>query len=139
MSLDAPVLQASFDLVLERAPDVTARFYAQLFARYPQARALFGRNTERAQQEMLARALAAVIDRIEDAPWLSATLQAMGAKHVDYGVTEPMYAWVGEALIATLAEVAEDSWTPEVERAWLEAYGYLSGLMIEGARQRAAA
>ncbi len=31
----------------------------------------------------------------------------MGAKHLDYGVTNEMYDWVGECLVATLAEVAD--------------------------------
>lgn len=133
MSLDVEALQESFQLVVEKCPTVTTRFYEILFERYPQAKALFGRNSQKQQEEMLTRALAAVIDHLEDAPWLRETLVALGAKHVHYGVTDEMYGWVGESLLATLAEVAAEAWTPRVEKAWTDAYGAISGLMLEGA------
>jgi hemoglobin-like flavoprotein len=61
----------------------------------------------------------------------------MGAKHVDYGVTTEMYGWVGESLLATLAEVAGADWTPPLAIAWTEAYGAIAGLMQMGAAERA--
>lgn len=133
--MDVETLRSSFELVIERAPDLTPRFYEILFARYPQARPLFGGAASKRQQEMLRDALAAVIEHVEDAPWLTTTLHALGAKHVGYGVRDEMYDWVGEGLLATLAEVAGEAWTPRVERAWTEAYGAIAGLMKEGARR----
>ncbi len=132
MSLDADALRESFALVAERAPNLTARFYEILFERYPETRAMFPKNM-RTQEEMLTRALVAVLDHLEDGPWLADTLRALGAKHVDYGVTDEMYDWVGDALLRTLAEVAGDAWTPRVEKAWTDAFGAIAGLMIEGA------
>ena len=138
MSLDTHALRESFQVVVERAPDVTRRFYEILFDRYPQVRGLFGRNSSRRQEEMLTRALVAVLDHLEDSAWLEDTLGALGAAHVDYGVTDEMYGWVGECLLATLAEIAADAWTPRIESAWRDAYGAISGLMMTGARARAA-
>jgi hemoglobin-like flavoprotein len=123
------LLRSSFELVVTRAPDLTSRFYEILFARFPQVQPLFGRNSPRAQAEMLASALGAVIDHLEDAPWLTQTLGALGEKHVGYGVTPVMYGWVGESLLATLAEVAGGDWTPALERAWTDAYGAIVSLM----------
>lgn len=139
MSLNVPLLRSSFDLVLEREPALTVRFYEILFERYPQARPMFSRNEPAKQQEMLAKALAAVVDHLEDAPWLESTLGAMGAKHIDYGVTEEMYGWVGDSLLRTLAEVAGDAWTPELESAWAAAYGAIRDLMLAGADRAQAA
>jgi hemoglobin-like flavoprotein len=82
---------------------------------------------------MLAGAIAAVLDHLEDAPWLASTLGALGAKHVEYGVTDAMYDQVGDALLATLAEVAAEAWTPVVAEQWTAAYGAISGLMRAGA------
>ena len=104
MSLDADALRTSFELVVGRNPDLTLRFYDHLFALHPEARPLFHRSPREAQAKMLAEALAAVLDHLDDAAWLGATLHAMGAKHVGYGVTAPMYGWVGEALLKTLAD-----------------------------------
>lgn len=134
MSLNVPLLTASFDLVISREPQLTRRFYEILFERYPQVKPLFSRNSAEKQQKMLAEALAAVVDHLEDASWLTETLHGMGAKHVDYQVTPEMYEWVGDALLATLAEIAGAGWTPDLAAAWTEAYGAISGLMLEGAR-----
>ena len=139
MSLDVTALRSSFELVVRRAPDLTSRFYEVLFARYPQAQALFGRRSQRAQADMLGAALGAVLDHLEDAPWLATTLGALGEKHVHYGVTEEMYGWVGESLLATLAEVAGPDWTPALERAWTDAYGAIASLMQAGAAKVATA
>jgi hemoglobin-like flavoprotein len=135
MGLNVPLLRSSFDLVVERQPMLTPRFYEILFERHPQAEALFFRRPPETQQKMLQEALVAVLDHLEDAAWLSDTLHGMGAQHVEYGVTEEMYAWVGDALLTTIAEVAGDAWNEELRDAWLAAYGAISGLMKEGARR----
>lgn len=134
MSLDTQLLRDSFALVVEREPELTARFYARLFADYPQSRALFGRRSERAQQTMLRDALVAVIEHLDDAPWLQGTLRALGAAHVGYGVTTEMYDWVGASLLATLSDIAGEAWTPRLEAAWTDAYGVIAQTMQEGAR-----
>lgn len=129
MSLDVEALRSSFALVVEREPDVVKRFYGHLFSRYPQVRPLFGRNSEDKQQQMLTSALVAVVDHLEDAPWLVENLAALGRRHDDYGITPEMYPWVGECLVQSLSEVAGDAWTPRVRDAWLGAYGAICGLM----------
>jgi hemoglobin-like flavoprotein len=135
MSLNVPLLRSSFDLVVERQPQLTRRFYEILFERYPAAKPLFHRSKPELQEKMLTDALVAVMDRLEDAPWLTTTLKQMGAKHVAYGVTTEMYGWVGASLLATLAEVAREDWTPELEKAWTDAFGAIAGLMQAGAAQ----
>jgi hemoglobin-like flavoprotein len=132
MALNVPLLRSSFQLVLDTNPNVTARFYEILFERYPAARGLFRPGSQKRQEEMLAGALVAVVEHLEDAPWLTGTLGALGAKHVGYGVTAEMYDWVGDALLTTLGEVAGDAWTPELHSAWAEAYGVIVSLMRAG-------
>jgi len=132
MALDVALLRTSFDLVLSKNPNLTARFYEILFERYPAARPLFGRSSQRRQEEMLAGALVAVVEHLEDGEWLSSTLGALGQKHVGYGVTGEMYDWVGDSLLATLAETAGDDWTPALTAQWGEAYGVIVSLMRAG-------
>jgi hemoglobin-like flavoprotein len=78
---------------------------------------------------MLTGALVAVMDHLEDAPWLTDTLGALGEKHAEYGVTREMYDWVGASLLAALAETAGDKWSSELNSAWTEAYGAIVSLM----------
>jgi hemoglobin-like flavoprotein len=135
MALDPKILRESFATVVEQSPRVIGRFYEIFFERYPEVRPMFGRTPAGAlrQEKMLTDALVAVLDRIEDAPWLEQTLFALGAKHVDYGVRDEMYEWVCECLLAALAEAAGDAWTPEVEGQWAEALRAIRDMMLEGA------
>lgn len=132
MALNPEVLRSSLTLVVTRKPDLTLRFYEILFSKYPELQPLFGRNSREAQAKMLAEALVATVDHLEDAPWLVQNLGAMGARHRGYGVSDDMYPKVGDALLATLAEVAGDEWTEEVKGAWVEAYGAIVSLMLKG-------
>src|SRR6266516_2991533 len=101
MALQVNLLRTSFDLVIERQPDLARVFYETLFARRPEARELFFRKTIAVQEQMLAEALVAVLDHVEDGAWLRSRLSEMGARHAEYGVTEEMYDWVAQALLAT--------------------------------------
>jgi hemoglobin-like flavoprotein len=130
MALNVVLLRASFEVVANANPRFVSRFYEILFERYPQTRPLFPANGMARQAEMLTGALVAVLDHLEDAPWLTETLGALGAKHVGYGVKREMYDWVGASLLATLAEVAGPAWTPELNAAWAEAYGAIVSLML---------
>jgi len=132
--MNVTLLRESFDLVLEREPNLTHRFYNHLFSRYPQARSMFHPSRRATQEKMLTDALASVIDHLEDAPWLVEKLGALGTKHVEYGVTPEMYAWVGDALLVTLAEVAGADWSDALAREWAAEYSAIAALMLEGAR-----
>lgn len=137
MGLDVQLLRESFDLVVERSPNLTHRFYEILFERYPQTQEMFPPHRRERQEGMLTEALVAVLDHLEDAPWLTSALHALGAKHVGYGVTSEMYGWVGDALLRTLGEAAGKAWTPELQGAWAEAYDAIAGLMQQGATAKA--
>jgi hemoglobin-like flavoprotein len=132
MPLDPTILRTSFELVIDRRPDLTLRFYEILFERYPALAPMF-RNDRQAQSKMLAGAISAVLDHLEDAPWLQRTLGELGARHTTYGVTLAMYDQVGDALLATLAEVAAEAWTSEVAAQWTLAYGAIAQMMQAGA------
>jgi hemoglobin-like flavoprotein len=129
MALNVELLRESFALVVEREPEVTRRFYDVLFKNHPEAKPLFSRRSRPDQERMLRDMLVAIMDHLEDGPWLQSQLAALGQKHVGYGVRPEMYGWVGASLLETLAGVAGDAWTPELAAAWTAAYGAIAGLM----------
>jgi hemoglobin-like flavoprotein len=133
MALDVNRIRNNFALVVEREPQLTRRFYTNLFERHPRARVFFQRNTGRQQEKMFKDALMAVMEHLEDVSWLTRELGALGRKHVEYGVTDEMYDWVGDALMVTLREVSADAWSPELESAWTGAYAVIARLMKAGA------
>jgi len=132
MALDVQLLRSSFNLALARQPELTHVFYDGLFARYPDARPLFHGADMASQEQMLAEALVAVLDHLDDVPWLRSTLAGLGARHAGYGVTPPMYDWVGDALIATLANANGEQWTAAHTAGWQEAYGAIVAMMLAG-------
>ena len=136
--MNPTLLHESFEIAVENEGALTKRFYELLFSRYPQARALFGRNVPAQQQKMLQDTLLAVLEHLDDPTWLSETLATLGATHVDYEVEDHMYPWVGECLIAALEETVGERWTPAHAAAWAEAYAAISSLAIAGAEQRRA-
>ncbi len=132
---DVRTLRESFERIVDRAPLVTTRFYEVLFTSHPHLRALFQRNSGAAQAKMMNDTPLAIIDRIEDAPWLRESLAAFGARHVEYDVTEDMYPMFGQSLIATLSEAAgPEIWTLAVAEAWRQAFDAISAMKIDGAR-----
>lgn len=130
---DKELLYQSLEWAAEKDPVITNRFYEILFARYPQVRPLFGRNSQGNQAKMLQDAIVMALEHLDDGQWLADTIGGVGAKHLDYGVTDDMYPMVGECLIATLAEHCGERWTQAHEDAWGRTYGALTSLALAGA------
>ena len=65
-------------------------------------------------------------------------VQAMGKRHVGYGVKDEHYETVGTALIWTLGQGLGDAFTEETEEAWIATYTLLATTMKDAARATAA-
>jgi hemoglobin-like flavoprotein len=126
------LLEESYELALLRDADFPRLFYDILFRTRPSTRALFKSNSLNAQRTMLSKALLAAIDHLEDDAWLAEHLAPLGKEHLAYGVTPEMYDWVGDALVAAIAEVCDDDWTSAHDSAWRAAYQRLSRAMRQG-------
>lgn len=127
---DVRLLRDTLELTLARDDTFPTKFYIRLFGAHPEVKALFHRSSPGAQNKMFAQKITAIVDHIDDRAWLSRELATLAANHVSYGVTAEMYPWVGEALIATIAEGCGDAWSPEAERAWKSAYASLVSAIL---------
>lgn len=139
MALNPSLLRSSFELVTAREPNIVSRFYEIFFERYPQVKPLFKRGNAETQHQKLGAALGAVLEHLEDPNWLTEQLGAMGRRHDGYGVTDDMYPWVGECLIAAMQEAAGDEWTADMTVAWSDAYGAIVSLMTARGGKQASA
>lgn len=128
-------LESSFDLIAPRGEELVETFYGKLFERAPAVRPLFAGTDMKRQRAMLLAALVLLRNSLRDPEALVPKLRALGARHVGYGATAEMYPLVGEVLLASMAEIAGDAWTPEIEAAWVEAYGVVQSVMLEGAAE----
>ncbi len=133
MSLQVELLEQSFGRVKPNAAEFAASFYDNLFTAYPEAKPLFANTDMKKQQQMLVAALVLVVDNLRDPHKLQETLKGLGARHVKYGTLPEHYPLVGNALLTTFEQYLKADWTAEVKQAWVEAYGAITALMLEGA------
>ncbi len=129
MNAKAALLRDTLEITLAADDTFPQRFYELLFEAHPEVAPLFKSHSPGAQRKMFAQKLTSIVDHIDNPAWLAQELRAMARSHAGYGVTPPMYAWVGDALIATLREACGSSWTDAAEQAWSEAYASLATAM----------
>jgi hemoglobin-like flavoprotein len=129
--MDAELLETSLALVDTPDDGLTVRFYDLLFERHPAVRPLFSDDLGR-QAKMLRSAIVSVVDHLDDPIWLTETLGELGARHAAWGVLAPMYGAVTECMVAAMAEIGGDAWTPQMHDSWVEALDAIAGLMMLG-------
>jgi methyl-accepting chemotaxis protein len=138
MTLPINVLEASFDLVAPRRVELVERFYTHLFASAPEVRPLFAGTDMVRQRQMLLGTLVLLRQSLRDLDRLAPVLEAMGARHVPYGVRPDHYPLVGAALLAAFADIGGCAWRDEYTWAWGEVYQVVQEIMLRGAARSSA-
>jgi hemoglobin-like flavoprotein len=133
MALDVEILEESFDLVAPQGDELVKRFYERLFETAPAVQPLFEKVDMEHQRQALLNMLLVLRESLHDLEDVVPDLEALGARHVDYGALADHYPVVGSVLIATMTEIAGDAWKPEYTAAWQEAYGVIQEVMLSGA------
>jgi hemoglobin-like flavoprotein len=123
------LVQTSFAKVVPIADNAAALFYEDLFQRNPRLRALF-KDDMTEQRQKLMNILGTAVANLHQWNKIAAAVQALGKRHVTYGVMPADYDTVGAALIATLEKGLGDSFTPEVRDAWVACYATVVGGML---------
>jgi hemoglobin-like flavoprotein len=123
------ILRETLESMLASDDTFPSRFYELLFERHPDLRGLFKSSTPNVQRLKFAQSLVWIVDHADQPEALERELRAMADRHRGYGVTDEMYAFVGEALLDTLQEALGGEFTPEVEQAWRGAYTMISTAM----------
>lgn len=133
MSLQVETLENSFAKIKPKADEFVNSFYENLFTANPEAKPLFANTDMASQKKMLLSSLVLVVENLRKPEALKDALQGLGARHVKYGALPEHYPLVGNALLTTFEQYLGESWTAEVKQAWVEAYGAITQLMLEGA------
>ncbi|ALE86329.1 flavohemoprotein [Pseudonocardia sp. HH130629-09] len=126
------LIRTSFALVEPQAEEIGKHFYATLFSKVPETRDLFPVNME-VQRSRLLRALVHVVQMVDQPDDLVPFLQQLGRDHRKFGVLSQHYDAVGAALLSAIATFAGENWTPEIEKAWVGAYGIVADAMQQAA------
>jgi len=125
------IIQSTFEQVTD--PDrLATRFYERLFQVDPSTRSLFqGDMTE--QRKKLMQTLSVVVSSLYDLESITPAIQALGKRHINYGVTVAHWTSVGTALIWSLEDLFGDAFTDAVRDAWLSAYRFIEETAIAAA------
>jgi hemoglobin-like flavoprotein len=126
------LVQQSFAAVLAIEETAAALFYARLFELDPSLKPMFKGNLKDQGKKLMATLKVCVVglSRLDQ---LLPAVQALGRRHVDYGVTDAHYDTVASALLWTLEKGLGDAFTPECREAWSETISHLAGVMKEAA------
>ena len=131
--LKVTLLEQSFEKVTPHADDFITSFYENLFTDYPAAKPLFAHTDMKTQGQKLLSSLVLVVQNLRNPGALTDALKGLGARHVKYGALPEHYPLVGNTLLKTFEQYLQEDWTPDVNNAWVEAYGAITALMLEGA------
>lgn len=123
------LVRQSWAALAPNAGRMAASFYDHLFRLDPGVQQLFRDSDMTSQRGKLVGALAFLVKTLDDPDQLVPVLAGMGRRHQGYGVTDRHYDLVGEALLATLRQELESSWTPALHDAWSEAYTLTASIM----------
>lgn len=126
------LVQTSFAKVAPMADTAASLFYEDLFRRNPRLRSLFRPNMAEQRQKLMSM-LGTAVANLRDWEKIEAAVQALGRRHVEYGVDAADYETVGAALIATLEKGLGADFTPDVRAAWLACYAEITAEMLRGA------
>ncbi|AWI29910.1 globin domain-containing protein [Streptomyces tirandamycinicus] len=133
-SPDAILIRRTMEEIAPVADKVTSYFYALLFVRHPDLRALFPAAMD-TQRDRLLKALLTAAEHMDNTPVLVDYLEHLGRGHRKYGTQPAHYPAVGEALIGALTRYAATTWNEETEAAWVRAYTTISQIMIDSAAE----
>ncbi|MGD1717063.1 globin family protein [Dapis sp. BLCC M172] len=133
------IIEQSFAQIKPNAEKFAASFYVNLFREYPELKPLFVNTDMEKQQKKLLDALILVVENLRHPGVLKGVIEALGARHVNYGVLQQHYPAVGKSLLETLKEYLQENWNSEVKAAWVSAYRGIAKLMLKGANYQSLA
>ncbi|HSK08182.1 MAG TPA: protein kinase [Vicinamibacterales bacterium] len=124
------LLEQSFARLSGKRADFAEQFYAHLFSRHPGVKPLFAHVSMRRQQEHLMATLSMVVENLRHPDLVAGQIEALGRRHVGYGVFPSQYQAVTSSLLETLRRMLGEDWTEEVEAAWHDGLEAIARTMI---------
>jgi hemoglobin-like flavoprotein len=128
------LVRDSFSQLAPVADEAGAFLYDRLFEMDPTLRRLFP-NDIREQGRKLMQMIAVAVNSLDNLEAIVPALQALGRRHVAYGVTAHHLEMGGAALLWTLERVLGTAFTPDVRHAWEAVYDVLIRIMQEGMQE----
>lgn len=122
-------VQETWKQVMPIADTAAAMFYGRLFELDPSLKSLFTSTDMKEQGKKLTQMITVAVKGLDNLDQLVPAVQALGQRHVGYGVQDAHYDTVGAALLWTLEQGLGPAFTPPVKEAWTETYTVLASVM----------
>jgi hemoglobin-like flavoprotein len=119
MTASGNPIQHSFELAAERCEDLTPLVYRRLYREHPETQAMF--RTEGSglvRGSMLAMTIDAILDFAGERSGRFRMIGCEVQSHDAYGTPRELFGTFFGVIAATLREVLEDDWSPEIDAAW---------------------
>ena len=137
-TINVQLVQQTWEQVVPIADDAAQLFYNRLFELDPSLRPMFAHSDMAEQRKKLMQMITVAVRGLGRLDELLPAVQALGKRHVGYGVRDDHYDTVGAALLWTLEQGLGEAFTKEAHDSWAATYSTLAGVM-KGAAQSIAA
>jgi hemoglobin-like flavoprotein len=128
------LVQGSWAKVVPIADTAAELFYGRLFELDPGLKPLFANASMKEQGKKLTQMITVAVKGLDNLGELVPAVQALGKRHVGYGVADSHYDTVGTALLWTLEKGLGEHFTPETKTAWTVTYTVLASTMKDAAK-----
>jgi hemoglobin-like flavoprotein len=119
MTAPANPIYRSFELAAERCEDLTPLVYARLFREHPETRSMFrSEGSEQVKGSMLALTIDAMLDFAGDRSGRFRMIECEVSSHDAYGTPRELFVAFFGVIAATLRDLLDADWSPEIDGAW---------------------
>ena len=122
------IVKSNWKKVAEISETAAELFYGKLFELDPSLKPLF-QGDMKEQGKKLMHMIGVAVANLHQLDQVLEPIEAMGRRHVGYGVNDQHYDTVGEALLWTLGQGLGDEFDEEAKSAWTETYVTLANAM----------
>jgi hemoglobin-like flavoprotein len=128
--MSAHPIERSFEIAAERYGDLTPLVYKKLFREHPEAQAMFrSEGSDLVKGSMLALTIEAILDFVGDRSGRFRMIECEVVSHDAYGTPRDLFVAFFGVIAATLRDILQADWSPEIDAAWQKFLGEIETLV----------
>lgn len=121
MTAPANPIERSFEIAAERCADLTPLVYQRLHREHPETVTMFRtEGSEPVKGSMLALTIDAILDFTGPRTGHFRMIECEISSHDAYGTPRELFIAFFGVIAATVRELLEADWSPEMDKAWRE-------------------
>ena len=130
--MSAHPVERSFEIAAERYGDLTPLVYQKLFRDHPEAQAMFrSQGSDLVKGSMLALTIEAILDFVGERTGRFRLIECEVVSHDAYGTPRDLFFAFFGVIAATLREILQSDWSPEIDAAWRKLLGDIDTIVAE--------